>query len=141
MAVINGNEVAGDTLFGFNFYDEFISFPFAFTYYLQVTQESLSPAAYEYYNQVSQLTKLDGNQFEPTLGVISNNLRNVNDPEEIVYGFFYVTDQSLRRLRVCSNDLGFKPDVGFRDRCTDPHVPAYWMDLSLIHISEPTRPY
>lgn len=129
VAVVNGNLVNGDMLNGFNFYEDFINFPFAGTYYLTVFQESLSESAFKYWNEVSTITKSDGNMFEAVPGKIRGNFENISNPDEQVYGFFYATSRKSRRIRVCPSQLGFQPPIitclGFGASSTPPF---YWED-------------
>jgi hypothetical protein len=124
---LNGSQVAGDFLKKYNFYDEYISFPFGLTYYLTVYQESLTDRAFSYWSEVETLTQQVGSQFEVAHGIVRSNFKNVNDAKEEVYGFFYATSRDVQHLRVCPKDLGFQPEVGrSTDFCNTPTVPDFW---------------
>lgn len=73
-------------------------------YYLTVYQQSLSESAFDYWDQVSQVVERSGGFFEPAPGKIKGNIRNADDPEEEVFGYFYATVQDTFRLRVRPED-------------------------------------
>ena len=129
ISVINGKAIAGDFLKKFNFYDEFISLPFGDTYILSVFQESLTDEAYKYWAELENLTQREGTQFEATPGVIRSNFKNINAPSEEVYGYFYATSNNIHRIRVCPDDLGFRPGIlNDMDNCSDSLIPDFWVD-------------
>lgn len=80
------------------------SYRFAQGYYLTVYQQSLSEKAFEYWEQVSQIVERSGSIFEAAPGKISGNISNPNQPEEEVFGFFYVSVQDTIRLHVRKED-------------------------------------
>ncbi len=93
--VFNGNESSNGRVDGFFLTEEEIDSRFALGFLLNVTQQSLTAAAFEYWDQVSKTVGLSGGLFEPTPGTINGNIINISDPEEEVFGFFYVTERQL----------------------------------------------
>ncbi len=79
---------------------------FAEGYYLSVYQESLSDQAYEYWRNVRLATNRTGSIIETPAGPFNGNLRDVNDPENAVYGLFYVTAQDTARIYVSPETAG-----------------------------------
>lgn len=74
------------------------------TIYFNVIQESLSEDAYNYFYGIGETLKLSGGMFDPAAGKIKSNLFNVNDPDEEVFGYFYVSEQA-------STNVLFTPDI------------------------------
>ena len=114
-------------------------------YYLTVYQQSLSEAAYEYWEQVSQVVERTGSLFESKPGKVNGNISNVANPEEEVFGFFYVTVQDTIRLHINPEDVNFPdpycpaeagPEDGVADFCYDCLLwprstlekPDYWIN-------------
>lgn len=73
-------------------------------YYLTVYQQSLSEGAFEYWDQARQIVERSGSFFEPAPGKIRGNIRNTDNPQEEVFGYFYATVQDTFRLRVRPED-------------------------------------
>lgn len=73
-------------------------------YYLTVYQQSLSENAFQYWDEARQLVERSGSFFEPAPGKIRGNIRNPDNPEEDVFGYFYATVQDTFRLRVRPED-------------------------------------
>ncbi|MEO0337895.1 MAG: hypothetical protein AAF242_01650, partial [Bacteroidota bacterium] len=61
---------------------------------LALFQESLSPGAFLHWEQTSELLEdNDGNMLEPVLGQINSNIRNIDNPRERAFGYFYATQR------------------------------------------------
>ena len=86
------------TLNSFVIAEEPLDFRFASGFFITVVQQSLSPTAFDYWRNVSLVTERNGNMFEPAPGLIRGNIFNPDDPEEIAFGYFYVTRQDTMRL-------------------------------------------
>ncbi len=78
---------------------------FAEGFYLTVLQESLSPTAFTYWDQVKTLAERSGSMFEEPAGKIVSNLRSKNPAEE-VYGYFYATAQDTLRMYIRPEQVG-----------------------------------
>ncbi len=57
-------------------------------HYFNVNQYSLSPAAHTYWSRVQQLVEHTGSLFDTPVANLKGNVFNVNDPKEVVYGYF-----------------------------------------------------
>jgi len=112
---LDANELSEDRLEDFLLFEASISYIFAEGYYLSVFQQSLSPQAFDYWEQVSQVVNQSGGIFEAPSGKIISNFRSTSNPEEDVFGFFYATEQSTQRVYV-SPDLAQNPPT----RCPAP---------------------
>lgn len=73
-------------------------FRFAEGYYMTVVQESLSPSAFNYWNQVKSLAERNGNMFDAPPATISSNIINTTDSTDRAYGFFYATTHDTLRI-------------------------------------------
>lgn len=98
--VFNGRETTDDRLIRYPIIrDVPVEEYFAAGYYLTVYQQSLSAGAFRYWDQLRQNGALGGSLFDPAPGAVQGNVRNINDPEEPVLGYFYASQtDTLRRL-------------------------------------------
>jgi Domain of unknown function (DUF4249) len=95
--------------------DVFLEFKFAEGYHIRHVQESLSPGAYQYWEEVKALSLRNGNMFDPPPGTIASNIRNMNDPRERVFGYFYATTQDTLPMFIWPKEMGY-PNLF----CADP---------------------
>lgn len=105
---INTKLLSGDKLTDFTVFEakNTNTFVFAEGYYLTVIQESLSDEAFRYWEQANLLTNRDGSIFEQPSGKIITNFRNVDNPRDEVYGFFFATESNLKRIYVAPEFAG-----------------------------------
>lgn len=95
--IFNGSSSLQDTLDDFQILEKFMDYRFHEGYYLTVFQQSLSPDAYRYWEEIQSLVNVDGTVYDPPPGKIKGNIRNVDDETEEVFGFFYATEERLIR--------------------------------------------
>jgi hypothetical protein len=75
--------------------------------FIFIIQENLSKEAYQYWNTVKSLAQRNGNMFDPPAGTIGTNIRNVKDPSEQTFGFFYATAHDSIRVHIRPKEAGF----------------------------------
>ncbi|KPK82636.1 MAG: hypothetical protein AMS27_14410 [Bacteroides sp. SM23_62_1] len=79
-------------------------------YSLLVKQFSLSDEAYQYWDQMRRQHQESGGLYETQPAQIRGNVYNINDPEELVLGFFNVASSLDKRIFVdAQSELGFPP--------------------------------
>ncbi len=88
---IDGNILNKDYLADHELYETEINYKFQEGIYLNIFQQSLSEGASEYFTQINKLTERNGNMFEGPVGELVTNFKNINDPDDEVYGYFYAT--------------------------------------------------
>lgn len=76
-------------------------------YSLLVKQYSLSNTAYDYWFQVQKQSQERGGLYETQPVQIQGNISNINDPEEVVLGFFDVSSVPEKRIFV-SESFNFR---------------------------------
>ena len=79
-----------------------IDFRVAEGLYYEVRQYSLSPGAHQYWNNINILSEREGNMFDRPVGEIESNLVNISDEEDVVFGYFFATDEQIIGIRVPS---------------------------------------
>ncbi len=108
LEVLDGNKVAGDKISGLPIFETLLQFFYGKTYYLVVYQESVSESAYNYWTELKKNVERDGTQFQPAVGVIRSNFKNVANDKESVYGYFYVSAQDTMVIKACLDEETFE---------------------------------
>ena len=67
-------------------------------YCFNLIQQSLSEKGYSYWNKVREASVREASIFEPPAGQIFGNITRRDSSTEIVYGYFYASEE--RRFRV-----------------------------------------
>lgn len=73
--------------------------------YYNVKQYSLSQGAFRYWNGVNILSEREGNIFDGPAGEIRSNFTNINDPEDVAFGYFFATQEELIREKAVFPEL------------------------------------
>jgi hypothetical protein len=76
-----------------------------------ITQYSLSPKAYRFWDEISLQQSSGGNIFDPPPFELSSNIHNTDDPDEKVSGYFMVAYESSARWWINQSDLPYQPDL------------------------------
>lgn len=99
--VLNTNLLAGNAIADFELLEVLANtYTLAEGYYLTAYQQSVSAAAYEYWEKVGQLVNRNGTIFEPPAGQTNSNIFNPDNPKEEVFGFFFATESQIIRVYV-----------------------------------------
>ena len=97
--ILNGYEYTSDQA-RIPIHESSLNSSYAHGSYLHVIQESISAHAYEYWKSVQTVISRTGSMFEVPAGKVRSNIRNIDDPQEDVFGFFYVTGADTIRVYV-----------------------------------------
>ncbi|RIW18740.1 DUF4249 domain-containing protein [Algoriphagus lacus] len=76
-------------------------------HYFNVRQLSIDKQGYEYWRKVRELVNNTGSVFDTPPAPIRGNLFNVNDPEEVVLGYFEVAKANVTRIYTTRADVPF----------------------------------
>ena len=87
-----------------------------------------------FWQQVQDSNPEEQNIFSVAPGSLSSNIRNLNNPEEKVLGFFYTSEVDTIRLGVKPDETGRQ-----RDECIAPNSDAC-CDCIIIRNSSYERP-
>ncbi|MBN3583982.1 DUF4249 domain-containing protein [Algoriphagus aestuarii] len=102
-------------------------------YRVDLEQYSISQEAYRFLRLVKQQAELSGSVFDPPPANIRGNMISLDNPEEVVFGFFMAAGESSKRIYINQSELDFKqPRAIIPDDCRvfdnsqlDP--PADWI--------------
>ncbi|HSF54308.1 MAG TPA: DUF4249 domain-containing protein [Algoriphagus sp.] len=116
-------------------------------HYFNVHQLSISKEAYEYWRRVGELVNNTGSVFDTPPAPIKGNFHNINDPEEVVLGYFEVAKSKVTRIYTTFADVPFflekiceyqpgKARASYDPRCLSCNVfpnsqmefPEWWFD-------------
>ena len=98
------------------------------TYRLRVKQQSLSSEAYDYWKRMNDQSVESGGMYEKQPASVVGNFYNVDDPEEVVLGYFYGTQLREQSLFVHNNNL-FDFHV--------PHIHCEYQPMSTLGLLGP----
>ena len=110
------------------------TFKFDTLYFLITRQFSLNEKAFDYWDAVDRQRNSTGSIFDPTPSTIINNLRDINDPENEILGYFTVsgvTENSFEILRDELDPLGLRFEVPYTE-CFGFGPPAFCDSCNLI---------
>lgn len=105
---LDGPDLSGDRIDNMELLSTGLSFVYAEGFYLNVLQQSLSPTAFAYWEQVGNVVSRDGSLFQAPAGRVITNFVNIDDPNDDIFGYFYATEEITRRIFV-SPDLADNP--------------------------------
>jgi len=75
----------------------------SFVYSINVMQYALTQQAYEFYEIVQKNTEQTGSVFDPQPSEIRGNIKNINDPSELVIGYTCISTQAEKRIFIDQN--------------------------------------
>ena len=115
-------------------------------YSLLVQQYTLSDDAYDYWDKMGKQLQESGGLYDTQPVQLNGNIKNINDPEEIVLGYFNVSSTSEKR--VFTGDLSDLNPPGFNCELTvvrsTRRMPYYWelpIFMKSLSIMESGPPY
>ena len=79
-------------------------------FHVEVKQLSLSKEAYKYWFSIKEQIRSSGSIFEPPHGAIMGNIENINDPEDIVFGYFGASAISTNSIFIPASEAPYHPD-------------------------------
>jgi hypothetical protein len=94
------------------------------TYRLNVQQQSLSMDAYEYWQRMNELGAESGGLYEKQPASVPGNIYSVDQPHELVLGYFYASQVREKRIYVHNNNL-FDFFI--------PHISCEYQPLSTLY--------
>ncbi len=84
-----------------------VDISFLSRHYFTVRQLSISKDAYDYWRKVRELLNNTGSVFDSPPAPIQGNLYNVNNPDEVVLGYFEVGKAKVSRIYTTLADVPF----------------------------------
>lgn len=103
---VDGARLSEESLTDYYLFDTPLDYRYAFDAYISVSQYSLDPGAFEYRRQISELQQREGSIFEDPVGKLISNIENIEDPNDIVYGYFAASEVDVFHFFVDSLDAG-----------------------------------
>lgn len=80
---------------------------FVDTYRVDLRQLSISQEAYRFLRLVKQQSEISGSVFDPPPARIRGNMLRLDDPEEVVLGYFMAAGESQERVYISGRELDF----------------------------------
>lgn len=117
-------------------------------YAILVKQYAVSPEAYNYYRKFKELNESTGSLFDQQQGALPGNVVSMDDPYEVVLGYFEVAGQSELRTYFNYEDLDphflypeYRTDCGAETivNITQDSLFSFGMNLNLIRYYSTSR--
>jgi hypothetical protein len=90
------------------------------TYRTDLKQLSISSEAYRFLRLVKQQVEISGSVFDPPPANIRGNMISLDNPEEVVLGYFIAAGETTKRIYIDGNQLDFRqPVVIIPDDCRE----------------------
>ncbi|MBC6366389.1 DUF4249 domain-containing protein [Algoriphagus sp. AK58] len=83
-------------------------FRFVNKFRIDLKQYSISQGAYRFLRLVKQQAEISGSIFDPPPATIRGNMISLDNPDEVVLGYFMAAGETSRRIYIDKNDLTFK---------------------------------
>lgn len=81
------------------------------TYRIDLRQLSISAEAYRFLRLVKQQSELSGSVFDPPPATIRGNMISLDDPDEVVLGYFIAAGETTERVYIDGNQLEFRQNL------------------------------
>ncbi len=142
--LLDGSRLQKGTTFKHKIASKRIDFTFGNPQSFYVIQQSMSPEAFEYWSRIDLVSNQLGTLFDPQPSSVRGNIYNINDPTDIVLGYFAAVAQDDAVLFTAAGDFfdefqilpycgipGFEIFARGCCRCTDLensslNRPPYW---------------
>ena len=83
-------------------------FRFVNKYRMDLKQYSISQGAYRFLRLIKQQAEISGSIFDPPPANLRGNMISLDNPDEVILGYFIAAGETSRRIYVDKNDLSFK---------------------------------
>ncbi len=102
-------------------------------YHIEVKQLSVTKEAYNYWSSIEEQMNSTGSIFEPAPSAILGNIENVNDPEDIIFGYFGASAISTKSIFIPAIEAPYPPNdiLNLPDDCrmmgnSTAIKPSFW---------------
>ncbi len=107
-------------------------------HYFNVSQYSLTQNAYNYWSELDKIANNVGGLFDTPPATVRGNIQNVNDPNELVLGYFEASSSSLIRIYTFRQDIPYT----IPDPCNSSwNLPEQCLNCLVIPGSTTVRPH
>lgn len=103
---LDGTELSAERVDNYELISTGLTPLYAEGFYMAVLQQSLSEEAYAYWAQVGTVVDRTGDLFQAPAGKVITNIVNTDDEKEDVFGYFYATEETVRRVFVSPEFAG-----------------------------------
>jgi hypothetical protein len=84
---------------------------FVNTYRIDLRQLNVSQEAFRFLRLVKQQSEISGSVFDPPPANIRGNMISLDNPDEVVLGYFMAAGESKKRIYINGQDLSFRQNV------------------------------
>jgi hypothetical protein len=83
-------------------------FRFVNKYRMDLKQYSISQGAYRFLRLIKQQAEISGSIFDPPPANLRGNMLSLDNPDEVVLGYFIAAGETSRRIYIDKSDLSFQ---------------------------------
>ncbi|HSJ68058.1 MAG TPA: DUF4249 domain-containing protein [Anditalea sp.] len=80
---------------------------FLFPFFASVRQLSVNRETYRYWEKIKIITNNQGSLFDTPPAPVLGNIKNINNPEEVVLGYFEVAKETVSRIYTTREDFPY----------------------------------
>ena len=107
-----------------------------------IKQYSISEATYNYWRNLERINEDPGGFFDPIPTELIGNIKNVNDPEEPILGYFSADGMADRRIFISRQDLPAVPVTSGYEACVydtlDQFEMGYYVRTQGVYVQDVT---
>jgi hypothetical protein len=142
IVLYNGEEATASLLPEFLLASRVLDFTFLGRHYFTTYQSSITSEAYAYWQKVNLVANQVGTIFDTPPAKITGNLYNIDDEDEIIFGYFQSVNQTQSRFFMLPNDLPFalSPYCRYDARKQPNEYPTICIDCTKAPNSSYRRP-
>ena len=74
--------------------------------YYSLIQSTITKEAHNFWTAINQVANIQGTIFDPVLGTVPSNISSINDPDEVVLGFFELAHVDTAHVAITRDDVG-----------------------------------
>jgi hypothetical protein len=105
IVMLNRTNLLSDEISGHHIASRVLDQSFHTRHYFNVYHSSITNEAYDYWRKVNVVANQNGSIFSEPPAEVIGNVRNVNDPEEKVMGYFQAANETMYRFYLVHADL------------------------------------
>lgn len=142
IVLLNAEDLKTTTVENLMVISRLVDWSFYEKHYFTVFQSAMTSDAIEYWRKVDILANQVGSIFDTPPAEINGNIKNLNNQDEKVFGYFQAVNETFHRLLLYKEDLPFPllmPKCTFDNRDYISY-PARCLDCTSVRNSTYTRP-
>ena len=143
IVLLNAEDLKTSTVENLLVVSRLVDWSFFEKHYFTVYQSALTADAIEYWRKVNVLANQVGSIFDTPPAEINGNIKNLNNQDEKVYGYFQAVNETYQRFTLYKDDVPYPlllPNCTFDNNRDNQSYPPRCLDCTSVRNSSYTRP-